>query len=163
VTTIWASNNNWAETVLNLFKQATARYGIPSRVRGDRGRENIEVATFMIMKNSCHRGSFIWGRYVCFILILFQKKKSLIFMDIAQLKTATLSSYGLKSGLSLPDVGKRFSLDLSVSTCSILMTPSTCHDRVTPGDSARPLVCYRLKSNRDRTPLTLRIHLCSDS
>jgi len=38
-----------------------------------------------------------------------------------------------------------------------------CHDHVTPCDSARPLVCYRLKSDRNRTPPTLRIHLCSDS
>jgi len=38
-----------------------------------------------------------------------------------------------------------------------------CHDCVTPRDSARPLVCYRLKSDRDRTPPTLRIHLRSDS
>ena len=38
-----------------------------------------------------------------------------------------------------------------------------CHDRMTPHDSARPLVCYRLKSDHDRTPPTLRIHLCSDN
>jgi len=38
-----------------------------------------------------------------------------------------------------------------------------CHDRVTPRDSARPLDCCRLKSDRNRTPPTLRIHLCSDS
>jgi len=38
-----------------------------------------------------------------------------------------------------------------------------CHDRVTPRDSARPLVCYRLKSDRDWTPPPLRIHLRSDN
>jgi len=38
-----------------------------------------------------------------------------------------------------------------------------CHDRVTPGDSARPLDCCRLKSDRDRTPPTLRIHLRSNN
>jgi len=38
-----------------------------------------------------------------------------------------------------------------------------CHDRVTPCDSARPLDCCRLKSDHDRTPPTLRIHLCSDN
>jgi len=42
-------------------------------------------------------------------------------------------------------------------------TRASCHDRVTVRDSARPLVCYRLKSDRDWTPPTLRIHLCSDS
>jgi len=45
----------------------------------------------------------------------------------------------------------------------LLVSPASCHDRVTPHDSARPLVCYRLKSDRDRTPPTLRIHLRSDS
>ena len=67
MTAIQASDNNRLETVLNLFEQATERYGILSRARGDRGGENIEVATFMIMKNGRHRGSFIWGRYVRFI------------------------------------------------------------------------------------------------
>ena len=43
------------------------------------------------------------------------------------------------------------------------LCPHLCHDRVTPRDSARPLVCYRLKSDRNRTPPTLRIHLRSDS
>ena len=38
-----------------------------------------------------------------------------------------------------------------------------CHDRVTPCDSARPLVCYRLKSDRDWAPPTLHIHLHSDN
>ena len=38
-----------------------------------------------------------------------------------------------------------------------------CHDRMTPSDSARPLVCCRLKSNHDRTPPTLCIHLRSDN
>jgi len=50
--------------MLNLFEQATAQYGIPSCAQGDHGGENIDVATFMIMKNGRHRGSFIWGRYV---------------------------------------------------------------------------------------------------
>jgi len=38
-----------------------------------------------------------------------------------------------------------------------------CHNRVMPRDSARPLDCCRLKSNRDRTPPTLPIHLRSDN
>ena len=39
----------------------------------------------------------------------------------------------------------------------------SCHDRVTPRDSARPLVCYRLKSDHNWTPPMLCIHLRSDS
>ena len=38
-----------------------------------------------------------------------------------------------------------------------------CHDCMTPPDSARPLVCYRLKSDRNWTPPMLRIRLRSDN
>lgn len=44
-----ASNNNRASTVLNVFKEALLKHGIPLRVRGDRGGENIEVSVWMIM------------------------------------------------------------------------------------------------------------------
>ncbi|KAG8937608.1 hypothetical protein FRC03_008017 [Tulasnella sp. 419] len=43
-------NNNRASTVLRLFVRNCAAYGIPSRVRGDRGGENVLVSTWMIMK-----------------------------------------------------------------------------------------------------------------
>ncbi|KAN0081210.1 hypothetical protein V8E55_008834, partial [Tylopilus felleus] len=56
-----ASDNNRSNTVLDLFKSAIQEYGVPSRVRGDRGGENIDVARHIIMKNGTHRASFIWG------------------------------------------------------------------------------------------------------
>ncbi|KAG2338330.1 hypothetical protein BDR05DRAFT_978182 [Suillus weaverae] len=34
---------------------------MPSRVQGDWGRENLNIATYMIMKNGPHRASFMWG------------------------------------------------------------------------------------------------------
>ncbi|KAL4065547.1 hypothetical protein V8B97DRAFT_1875227 [Scleroderma yunnanense] len=61
VTAMQASDNNQSATVLNLFRQATVEYGIPSCARGDRGGENIDIATYMIMNKGHHRGSFIWG------------------------------------------------------------------------------------------------------
>lgn len=64
VTYLKCSNNNSAETVLQLFVQAVGEYGIPSRVRSDYGIENIEVARLMISRMGTNRGSHITGSSV---------------------------------------------------------------------------------------------------
>lgn len=61
---IRASNNNRAETVLELFHDCTSVHGIPSRVRGDHGTENVRVAEWMEENQGRGRGSYIWGRFV---------------------------------------------------------------------------------------------------
>lgn len=40
---------------------ARDEYGMPSRVRGDRGGENLQVATHLVATNGHNRGSFLWG------------------------------------------------------------------------------------------------------
>ena len=61
VTFLKVSTNNRSETVLHSFKQSTARYGIPSRVRMDDGVENRGVEAFMIAQRGTGRGSAIKG------------------------------------------------------------------------------------------------------
>lgn len=62
ITGLQASNNNRAATVLALFLRAAEVYGVPSRLRGDHGTENLFVAEWIERHNGSLRGSYIWGR-----------------------------------------------------------------------------------------------------
>ena len=62
------STNNLSSTVLDVFLEAVERYGAPSRLRGDRGGENVDVSVWMIMRRGQNRASFMWGRYLSTVL-----------------------------------------------------------------------------------------------
>ena len=50
--------------MLQYFKHGVQEFGLPSRVRGDQGMENVDVARYMIINQGSDRGSFIAGRSV---------------------------------------------------------------------------------------------------
>ena len=59
-----ASTNNRADTLLSAFVGAVDTYGLPSRVRSDKGGENVLVASYMFNHpdRGPGRGSVITGR-----------------------------------------------------------------------------------------------------
>ena len=56
--------NNRALTVYKLFKNATQEFGVPSRVRSDKGGENVLVCQFMIAARGTGRVSHNAGSWV---------------------------------------------------------------------------------------------------
>ena len=60
------SNNNHATTVLQLFQEAVAVYGLPSRIRCDKGGENVDVSMFLLTHplRGPGRGTVIVGKSV---------------------------------------------------------------------------------------------------
>ena len=61
-----SSNNNRADTVQELFEKAVDCYGLPSRIRSDKGGENVGVSLFMLSHpdRGPGRGSMIVGKSV---------------------------------------------------------------------------------------------------
>ena len=59
-----AATNNRADTAFAAFLEGVKAYGLPSRVRSDKGGENVMIADFMIRNRGSERVSMIVGRSV---------------------------------------------------------------------------------------------------
>ncbi len=78
-----ASSNNKAETVFQCFQQAVREYGLPSRVRSDKGGENVQVSAYMLNQRGTGRGSMITGDFIHVIAVEYfsEKGSSLILIN----------------------------------------------------------------------------------
>ena len=61
ITYLHCSTNNRSETVKELFLDAIQSFGLPSRVRTDRGGENVDVWQEMEQRGGPNRGSYLAG------------------------------------------------------------------------------------------------------
>lgn len=56
------ADNNRSETVVSFFREAVETFGLPSRVRSDKGGENVLVCDMMLNRRGFGRRSFITGK-----------------------------------------------------------------------------------------------------
>ena len=59
-----AANNNRADTALAAFRKGVSDYGLLSRVRTDRGGENVLIGEYMLQTRGIGRNSIIMGKNV---------------------------------------------------------------------------------------------------
>ena len=64
ITYLRCNNNNRSTTVFTAFLEACEVYGVPSRIRSDKGGENIEIWRYMSATRGEERGSYIAGSSV---------------------------------------------------------------------------------------------------
>jgi hypothetical protein len=58
------TDNNKAQTIFKCFLTGVKDYGLPIRVRSDKGKENVAIADFMLRERGAGRGSMITGKSV---------------------------------------------------------------------------------------------------
>ena len=61
---IQVASDNTADTAFAAFMSGVDKFGIPERVRTDKGLENLRIAEFMLQHRGLNRGGHITGRSV---------------------------------------------------------------------------------------------------
>jgi hypothetical protein len=138
ITGLRASDNNLASTVLDLFLNAVAVYGVPSRLRGDHGVENLLVAAWMLENLGLRR--YIWGRYEFYYFI---SCKNLTFPGHNSTGVFTMcrsNVFGLMSLLKLEHFGltclQHWSYNMALTLVVFRVSDSEAiHDMVSRPDS----------------------------
>ena len=54
ITYLRCSDNNRASTVLDCFLDGVSEYGMPARIRTDKGRENVDIWQYMVDIRVCN-------------------------------------------------------------------------------------------------------------
>lgn len=62
VVTLNVAKNNRSDTVVGFFREAVRQFGTPSRVRSDKGGENVLVCDFMLERKGYGTRSFVTGK-----------------------------------------------------------------------------------------------------
>lgn len=70
VPAVRVSTNNLGSTVVQVFWEGVGTHGLPSRVRGDHGVENLLLAHLMDELRGAGRGSYIFGRSMSYLLVV---------------------------------------------------------------------------------------------
>lgn len=86
-----AHDNNRAQTVLDLFlTRVVESAGLPDKVRGDHGVENLKVAEYMRRRHGPENKPYLWGAYV-FLPMKTEDEKQLTLSNICSSRDNTRS------------------------------------------------------------------------
>lgn len=113
-TFVRCNDNNTAQTVLQDFLCGVSTFGCPSRVRTDKGGENVEMGVFMCRERGLGRGSIIMG------LSVHNQRIERFWCD---LKKEVINFYITVFSFLVSEHGVDFSLDSHIFCVHFLFIP----------------------------------------